>query len=68
MSVPQQRKYSGEQSRQFWGRVKKIESSADHAELYFAGILLQELESRVLGRLEQIEQRIGLKRERKERP
>lgn len=52
------RQYSsdGNNSRQFWGRVKALKNESHHDTAYMLGVVLQELESRVLNFLEGAEE------------
>ena len=49
------RRYSGDASGPFWRRVKALTNKEDHATAYFAGVLLQEMEERVLRLIENSE-------------
>ena len=51
--------YSGEGSKQFWGRIAKLKLETDNERFYTAGILLQEMEARILAWLDQAEQKGG---------
>jgi hypothetical protein len=53
-SAPE-RHYSGPSSTAFWDRVAALEGSEEWHAAYFAGVLLQEFENRVLRYLEQSE-------------
>jgi hypothetical protein len=57
MKVLLNRRYSGNHSKRFWDRVKKLKNESDHQAAYMFGVVLQELEERVLKFLEQTEQR-----------
>ena len=46
------RKYSGGASKPFWARVKRLQKTDAHRELYSLGCALQDLEERVLRALE----------------
>jgi len=46
--------YSGENSKEFWDRIDALKDR--HGELYTVGVILQELESRVLRLLESAEE------------
>lgn len=48
-------RYSGPNSSGFWRRVGGLPRGDAHSSLYTAGVLLQEMELRVLGLLEQYE-------------
>lgn len=49
------RHYSGGYSKWFWQRVANIKNAEDKGTVYFAGVLLQEMEERVVHLLEQVE-------------
>ena len=66
--VQMKRYYSGDDSRPFWARVNNPKlNDSDHARLYAAGVLLREMESRILNWLENAEKSAGYK-QRKEQP
>jgi len=52
VSLP--RYYSGGMSGWFWEQVAKIRNKEDQGTVYFAGVLLQEMEDRVIHLLEQV--------------
>ena len=54
MKLKAKHRYSGPNSKAFWHRVSKLDGF-EHGSLYTAGILLQEMESRVLGWLDNAE-------------
>ena len=55
---PLPRHYSGDKSRAFWRRVHGLlPADRDRGSAYFAGVLLQEMEERVLMMIENAERR-----------
>ena len=58
------RRYSGPKSVQFWDRVNALPEREKDV-IYFAGVLLQELEARVLRELGQYEEEAQRKKESK---
>ena len=54
--------YSGDNSKDFWDRINKLTDR--YEELYSLGVLLQELEGRVLCQLEGAEVQVEIDKER----
>lgn len=57
--------YSNNSSRDFWKRVNSLKNKADWQELYSLGVILQDLESKVLRRLSDVEKESKLNKKSK---
>lgn len=51
MKIKLECQYSGERSAKFWELVNSL-PDAENKEMYFAGVLLQEMEAKILSMLE----------------
>jgi len=51
--------YSGNKSKRFWDAVNKLPRNEGGETAYMLGVVLQEVEARVLGFLEKHQQKIG---------
>lgn len=47
-------KYSGDESKGFWGLVESIKNDRDHRAAYMLGVILQNLEGDVLRELDRM--------------
>jgi len=54
-----ERHYSGNHSKRFWDRVKRIENESDRETAYMLGVVLQEQEERILHFIETARREAG---------